>query len=337
MSDPITLRAYRDGDEHAIIACYNKIFPTGDGKIPPRTLARWRWLYLENPVGIVHHVVAEHEELGVVGGYASIPVRIHCQGEIKLATQNSDLMVLPEWRRHGARPGLFVQLGYLFYELFCGTGPGKALFCYGWPVPAWRMGQAYLKYWNIRDWDLLFREAGPGGFPPRATSATLATREVAQVPGDVDALHARLAGTWELALVRDEKYLSWRYARCPDRKYRILECREVATGSLRGLAVYTVGDLIRPHTSFLVDWLVPADDHDAAAALVAAAERQAGLDGTGVLATIFNHVDPRFLPFQRLGFQLLGTSYFIVVASFFHDTYFFREKWYYTMGDSDLV
>ena len=38
MSDPITLRPYRAGDEVGILACYNKIFPTADKRIGPRTL-----------------------------------------------------------------------------------------------------------------------------------------------------------------------------------------------------------------------------------------------------------------------------------------------------------
>ena len=337
MSDPITLRPYRAGDEVGILACYNKIFPTADKRIGPRTLEHWNWKYLANPVRQVHHVVAEHETLGIVGGYAGIPVRVWCEGEERIATQNADLMVLPEWRRAGQRPGLFVSLGKLFHATFCGNEPGKALFCYGWPVPAWRMGQAYLGYWNIRDWDLMFREAGTEGFPARAVSADLETKLVSRVGHDVDGLFATLKQNFGLALVRDSVYLNWRYADAHDHSYRFLECRERSTGKLRGVAVYTVGDLIRPGTSFLVDWLVPAEDLDATVALLAGAERLTTQDRTGVLATMYSHVDPLFLTFQRLGFHVLGTSYFIVVASFHHDTLFFRERWYYTMGDSDLI
>lgn len=337
MSDPIRLRPYRPGDEDGILRCYNAIFPTADGRIRERAMASWKWRFLANPVPQVHHVVAEHEQEGIVGGYAGIPVRVWCEGEERLATQNVDLMVLPQWRRAGPRPGLFVSLGKLFHETFCGVAKDKALFCYGWPVPAWRMGQAYLGYWNIRDWDLLFREAGSTGFPLRPETAELVTTAVAKASPDVDALFAALRPGFGLALVRDAAYLNWRYADLFGHHYTILECRERSTGTLRGLAVYTVGDLIRPHTAFLVDWLAPADDHAATLSLVSAAERLAMRDGTGVLATMFSHVDPRFLPFQRLGFHVLGTSYFIVVASFHHDTLFFREKWYYTMGDSDLI
>ena len=42
MSDAIEIRGYRPGDEHGILAGYNKVFPTPDGKVRPRTLEHWR-------------------------------------------------------------------------------------------------------------------------------------------------------------------------------------------------------------------------------------------------------------------------------------------------------
>lgn len=337
MSDPIQIRTYRPGDETGILECYNRIFPTPDGRIRPRTLAHWRWKFPGNPTGLLHQVVAEHVDLGIVGGYAGIPVRIWSEGREQLAAQGVDLMVLPPWRRHGARPGLFIHLGWKYHELWCGAAAGKVLFTYGWPIPAWRMGQRYLGYWNIRDWDFLFRETGVPGFTPRAVPAGLEVRTVARFGGDVDALWERLRGGFGLALQRDSRYLNWRYADRPDHPYRLLECRERATGALRGIAVDTVADFLRPHTAFVVDWLAPADDHDATVALLAAAEARAVTEQTGAVAMVLNHVDPRFLGFQRLGFLLLGTPYFLVLASFHYDTAYYRDHWYYTMGDSDLV
>jgi hypothetical protein len=52
---------------------------------------------------------------------------------------------------------------------------------------------------------------------------------------------------------------------------------------------------------------------------------------------VWNHVDPRFLQFQQLGFLVRGSPYFIVLASFKYDTHFYRDHWYFTMGDSDLI
>lgn len=334
--ETVRIREYRPGDEEGILDCYNRIFPTPDGRIPPRTRAHFDWKFRRNPTGRVQHVVVEHAAEGIIGGYAGIPVRVWSEQREQLAAQGVDLMVLPRWRRHGPRPGLFVYLGWKYHELFCGAGEGKVLFTYGWPIPAWRMGQRYLGYLNIRDWDFLFRETAAPGFTPRSVPVGLEVRQVQRYGADVDALFAALRPGMGLALIRDARYLNWRYAERPDHSYRLYECRD-ASGALRGVCVYTLSDFLHPHTAFLVDWLAPAHDHDAAAAMVGALEHQAVADRANALAAIFNQVDPRFLAFQRLGFLVQGTPYFVVLASFKYDTLYYREQWYYTMGDSDLI
>jgi hypothetical protein len=336
VADPITIRTYRPGDETAILDCYNQIFPTPDGVIPKRSLAHWRWKFQDNPTGLLHHVVAEHEQEGIIGGYAGIPVHIWSEGRDQLAAQGVDLMVLPAWRRYGARPGLFVHLGWKYHELWCGAGDGKVLFTYGWPVPAWRMGQRYLGYLNIRDWDFTFRELN-GATPVRAVPNDLEVRAVARFDAATDALFDMLKPTMGLALRRDARYLNWRYAARPDHRYVLLECRERGSGTLRGVAVHTVGNFVRPHTTFLVDWLARADDRDATVALLAAIEASAQRDRTGLIVSVWNHIDPRFLVLQELGYRVRGTPYFLVLATFKYDTIYYRDHWYFTMGDSDLI
>ncbi len=332
--DPVVLRAYRPGDEQPVLECYNRIFPDPDAGIGPRSLAHWRWKFQDNPTGRIQHVVAEHATEGVIGAYAGIPVRIWSEGREQLAAQGVDLMVLPRWRRHGPRPGLFIHLGWKFHELFCGADDGKVLFTYGWPVPAWRAGQRYLGYWNIRNWDLVFRELS--ATRPRSGPAGLRTEPVARFGADVDALWQSLRPTFGLALIRDQRYLNWRYADCPDRDYTLYECRD-ADGALRGVCVYTVADFLVPNTGFMIDWLAPVDDADATMSMVCALEARGRADGVDVLAGLFNQVDPRFLVFQRIGFMVLGTTYFLVLASFKYDTIYYRDEWYMTMGDSDLL
>lgn len=338
MTDPVEIRGYRPGDEHSLLAAYNKVFPTPDGKIQPRSMAHWLWKYRDNPTGQIHVAIANHRELGAVGCYATMPLRVWIEGEQKICGHVIDLFVLPEWRRHGARPGLFVHCGLEHYKIYGGTGPGQMEFSYGWPVPNWRIGKKYLSYENIRDWDFLFRQVPPGGIPLRASSAELEVREVARYGADADALWEQEKKSLTMALVRDSIYLNWRYADAHDRKYRLFECREKATGKLRGLCVYTRCDFLFPNTAFLVDWLCPLDDEATMVSMVAAIEQVASAEGANVLATLFPQLDPRFLKFQHLGFLVYGTGYFLVVAPIVdRGTLFYREHWYHTCGDSDLV
>jgi hypothetical protein len=331
MSDAISIRPFRAGDETALLAGHNRIFA-------PRTLAHWQWKFRDNPTGQLHVMVAEHETDGLVGAYVTLPVHFTIEGQRRIVGQCVDLWVLPEHRRAGPRPGLFVNLALAHYEAWGGRGENQNSFHHGWPIATWRIGQKYLRYEMVRDWDFLFRELPAAGFPARASSSELLVREVPRFDADADRLWGEIAPTLQLAAIRDARYLNWRYADAHDARYELLECREAKSGRLRGIAVLAHRDLVMPNTLFLVDWLVPADDRDTSVAFIAHAERLTLERRASRLAALFQHRDPRFLQFQLLGFLVFGTTYFQVVIPFdTHDTLFYKEQWYHTLGDSDLV
>lgn len=332
MSDPITIRPYQPGDEAGLLRGHNLTFS------PQRSLAHWQWKFRDNPTGQVHTMLAVHETEGIVGAYVTLPVRVLADGKECLAGQCIDLYVLPEHRRHSKRPGLFVNLALAHYEQWGGRQPHQNAFHFGWPIATWRIGQKYLRYEIVRDWDFLFQEVPPDGFRARAVPSDLEVRTAARFSADTDALWDSLKQQSRLSIVRDAKYLNWRFADAHDATYELCECRERTTGRLRGIAVLTQRDFLFPATSFVADWLVPANDYDVTLALVGHAEQRANAQGSRVLATLFQHLDPRFLHFQHLGFKVYGTSYFQVVIPFsLDDTQFFKDHWYHTAGDSDLV
>lgn len=336
ITDSILMRGFEPGDEDGILTCYNRVFADPDKGIQPRSRAHWDWKFHANPKGLMRHVVAVHEDEGIVGAYSAIPYRIWSEGRVQTGSQGVDMMVRPEHRRAGTRPGLFTTLGLRFHEMYCGAGEDEILYTYGWPMGNWRMGQKYLGYMNIRDWDLTFLELGPDT-PPRPAPGDLETRAVDRFGADVDALWASLQPQIGLATIRDAAFLNWRYADRPDHAYHLYECRERSTGTLRGIAVYTVGDFMRPNTGFIVDWLNEGNDVDAMRSMIAVIEQQAVADQVGIVASVWNHNDIRFLHLQHAGYKLKGTPYFLVLASFKYDTHFYRDNWYLTMGDSDLI
>jgi hypothetical protein len=333
---PLVVRPYRDGDRPGCVDCFNAVFPVDDPGVRPIDAAVWAWKYDPRPSGgRVEIVVAEHPEVGIVGAYPSQPLRAFCEGREMRTAQITDLMVRHDWRRLGPRPGLFVTLGRAFYDLYCGRRPDQQAFNYGWPVPAWRIGQRFLRYENVRDWNFLAREipVDPGALRP--APAGLEVREVPRFDAGADALFERLKTGHRLTLVKDAAYLNWRFADHPTRSYRLLECRDGER--LRGLAVDTVGDFRRPRTSFVLELLVDPADTDALTALLAACERRARRDETGAIAGVWSPVDPLFLALQRLGYAVWDSGYFMVVATFDVDAMFLREAWAFTMGDSDLI
>jgi hypothetical protein len=334
----LLVRPYEPRDRDACVDCFNAVFPVDDPLVPQIDARTWEWKYDPRPSGgRTELIVAEHPEIGIAGAYPCQPLRALCEGQPMRTAQITDLMVRHDWRRAGPRPGLFVTLGNAFYDAYCGAGPDRQAFNYGWPVPAWRIGQRYLRYENVRDWNFLAREIPVDPAALRAMPGGVEVRAVERFGPDVDALFATLGPRFGLTLVKDSAYLNWRFADHPSRSYRLLECRGLADGALRGVAVDTVGDFRRPNTSFVLELLVDLADDEAFTALLGACERRAREDETGAIASVFNPADPMFLRLQQAGYQVWNSSYFLVAAPFSIDALFLREAWAFTMGDSDLI
>jgi len=324
-----TIRPYRPGDDDAVLQCQNR------GLGAHHDLDHWRWKFVRNPADRTLLMLAEHERDGVVGVYGATATVAQCDGQRVVVGQCVDHCVRSEHLQAGEH-GLFVALGRAFLERWLGDGDDQALFVYGLPTAGWRSGARHLGWQVVRDWDIVFRDL-PAGAPPRATPSELEVHPVARPAADVDALFAAIAPSLGVAIVRDQRWFDWRYATRPDRRYTLLECRERHSGRLRGVAVQAVADVVRAHTGFLLDWLVPADDHDATVALLAAAEQATRAAGSDLLCGVFNPMDPRFLSLQDLGYRVRGTPWFLTLRTARFDATYFRERWYFTLGDSDLV
>lgn len=326
------IRAYRPGDEHAILMAFNRIFAAVDPGFRPRTLSEWRWLYERNPSGRRIYL-AVHEDGRVLAQYAGIPQRVRLDGEASYFSQSVDSMSDPEFRRLAREP-LFVQAGRAYDANFGGTGPEKDTLMWGFPVPAaFRIGRRALKYELIRQQHKLSaplaRIQPPG--------SVLEAQELSAVPPETDELFARLAPERRGLAVRDRAQLCWRYDENPNHRYRLAGVRRA--GELAGLAVYRKAAFDLVEDGLLVDWLAPAEDPDVRAALVAWVLAAARAEGCERLTTLFPETAPEWVAFQRLGLRVHATRYFLVAWSFSrrHDLAWMWRHWYYTLGDTDLA
>lgn len=333
---PLELRPWRPGDEHALLRCHNDVFaPPGSGH-PPRELEHWHWKFRDNPAGDVSVLLANHVSGDVVGIFAVYPVRVSIRGRRMLAGHGVDHCLKPEWVRHGGGDGLFPRMARQFFADWLGRNKDQYTFLYGLPVQGFNSGSKNLGWKIVRDWDITFREL-PAGEAPRQPSATMNVTVVDRFGDDVDRLFAEIEPSLGVATVRDQTYLNWRYADHPDNDYTLFECRERATGKLRGICVYGIGNVSRDHTGCILDWLHHSGDDDTMQSLLAAAEARAREDKTGILCAVWNAMDARFVDIQRHGYMVRGTPWFLVLESALYDVAYFREGWYFTLGDSDLA
>lgn len=349
-----SIRPYEPGDETSLLEAYNLVFAEGNPDYVPRTMAEWRWAFLENPAGTRVMVAVKDES--VVAQNACLPVRVWIGGEERLFGQGVDSFCHPAHRAGLRRPGLWVKTVWDFIDEYGGSD--KDLLHYGWPIwSAWRIGKTFLQYEVVRTQNLLVKQLDEPARDTAALDAYLselglerfvigagATADAARFDEQARWLWDRLAADWGVSAIRDDAFLNWRLAGHPRHTYTVLASRN-PDGILWGYAVYRHGDWLQKDMGLLVDWLAPSPAHSDAdhgerlhAGLLALAASEAG----GLAATltgIFPDWSPEFTRFQERGWRVHPSEYFMIGRSYHrrYDMLWLRGNWWYTLIDTDLV
>lgn len=330
------IRPYRQGDESRILQLFHRVF----GK--ERSLAHWRWKFRDNPAGAHIHVV-ETEAGEIVGHYAGIPVRVTVDGKAFIFSQLVDTMVDWDYRRGLKKPGMFARLFMKFAEDY--GGHDRAAIMYGFPTPdALRIGQRLLGYVPLHRMVKLVRPVRgvPHGTPWHQMvdllhQSRVRIREVDRFDPSADRLWERCRRELRIATVRDARYLNWRYADCPEVKYRLLVARGVMGTSLQGIAVLRL-DSLGQGVAYLMDWLVPLRAKAAADQLLKRSFEEAESAGLKELHAWLPPSSPWCRYLLDRGFQAVDAEYSFVARTYTPELplEFVNPRWYYTMGDSDI-
>lgn len=325
MSRPI-IRPYRSGDEEAILALHNQAF--GNHWTPEH----WRWRYQENPLRCTHVLTAFDEDSGAcIASFSGVGVEFQLHGAETQAINQSDIAVHPTLRSGLGGSRLLVDMIRQYFE-YCSS---TASLIWGYPEPALR--RIATKYAGVGILcDVLFlarRVELPCTFP-----SDIEIREVARFTDEVDRLWQVCSSKWGASIKRDSRYLNWRFADHPRVSYRLLEARDKNGGALRGIATIREGGWHAAILS-LCEWLVPEDDRDAEAALIAHAIQTAKDCDKSHLICWFPSPQIQFHRFQiDHGFFVQTTPYQEGYKSWsvkLPRNWLF-EAWYQTMGDMDF-
>jgi hypothetical protein len=328
------VRQYEPGDEHEILATFNRVFGRIDVTFRPRTLAFWRWRFLENPSG-AKMMLAFTPEGRVAGQLAVIVNRVRLEGRPSNFAQGVDQMSDASLRTGLARGSLVGVLGNSMVNFFAGPGPEQHSLGWGAPVPAaWRAGKSFARYEIVRTQLKLVAE--PGEVRAGAASGVELT-EVREFPQEVGELSERAARVHGAIAVRDKPQLDWRWVRHPEKRCRIALARRGR--ELVGYAVAARGDFDGKQGEWLLlDWLVDAGDEAAGNALRAWLAGLAAREPARI-AAVFPDSKCEWLDFQRAGFRVAPTRYFLIARQYLrgYDVHWMHRHWYYTLGDTDLV
>lgn len=323
-------------DDEELTALFNAVFRADPAQLAlgtPRSVGQWRWKYVQNGVGSHSTVAVDREGAGLIGHVGGIPLRTWSRGAVRRANQSVDNMVHPSARRGLQRIGVFARMVNHWVDTYFGP-EGDFL---GWGFPCaenLRIGQRFSRYSVVRTVNaLVLRLSG-------ATSrgvAGIERRRVLRFGAEVDRLWERCASDVGIGVVRDARYLNWRYAE-HWRDYALHEVRDAVEGGLRGLCVTRRGGFA-DESILLMDWLAPADDEDAARALVATAAEEADAAGLGVVTTWFPEGVEWFHRLQGLGFRVRPTDHVLVARSWDRGVTIedLRRELYATAGDMDFL
>ena len=235
------LRFYREGDEKEIVRLLNLALPESN-----YTLARWLWEYKNNPYGFLT-IVAEHEGR-VVGHMGLFFLELQVGDMVIKGSQACDLAVHPDFRNQG----MFLAMGKTLLNEAGEQGvpvtygfPNRPAYFghikYGWfdaarvPVlrcpyhvynifegecakhPRLKLLNHIVKNCSKRV-DYLaskLRERQPSSI------SNLVIKEVRMIDPRFDNLWKRMSGNYGVAVVRNRKYLNWRFLEKPDARYRV--------------------------------------------------------------------------------------------------------------------
>ena len=332
---PYVVRPYAVGDEQGILTLFHRAFGTGDGRLPCRNLAWWRWEFAANPAGAQIMLALDPETDTVIAQYAALSVRFSVEGRDEILTQPVDSMVDPLWRG----TGVFLAVAKRYFEVF-----GNARHClasYGFPnTRARELGRRQLEYVpTFAPITTLHANlfAGGGCRPLGAAGRTLDRTEVSRFGPEVDALWAEVRDAYPFAIARDAAYLNWRFADAPV-PHRLFLLTDRSSGTLRAAFVlrerWCADSIVA-----LADYVAAPDDAATLHATLAAAVQEARGRGFGRVETWLPPRSRLFDGARRLGFESEAAPS-AMVARFYRPhapLQWYLDNWYYTIGDSDVL
>lgn len=306
-----SIRPYQSGDEALIAALFALVF----GQNLP--LTAWRWKYTGSLQGTPHALVATDAQGAVVAHAGAVALRGWYQGQEVPFFQICDVMVHPQQRGHWGTRNIFTTLLRELLDRLAAQYPQA--FCYGFPGR-----RPFLLGERAQVYGRLERAVETTLLPTGRRLPLLRVISMAWDDPCLDRLWQRLAPHSALLLIRDRRYVRWRYADHPLHHYELLGL------SLGG---YTLGWVVtrRDGTRWLIvdlllprRWLRPA---------LAALRRAAG--GRG-LETLSLWLPPGWR--EQAGGQQQETE--VVTTQMIRHAAFdpaqVRTALYYTMGDLDI-
>ena len=355
-----SIRAYEKGDETGIFELMKAVYP--EKRYDREKWMRWwKWMYMGNPTGGSRIWVADHDGK-TVGSRSTILLKMKIAGETVMASQNTDLMTHPDYRRQGIFSALekksFNQLkdegipltysfpsnmsypGYMKSRKFFDT---RALRTMIKPpnlenVLKRRIKNKFLlKICTIIGY-LFINMFYKTKKPPEVNGLTIT--KISSFDDRINAFWKKTSNDHEIIVVRDKEYLNWRYVDVPDVDYTIYLAEE--DGEICGYIVLGCAeqDQLAGH---IIDVIAPLDRPEVIHCLLSKAIEYFKNENADFIFCKMIANERYYKIFRKNGFI---SSRFIIKSSFIvrinspeiSEVYLKDKKnWFIHIGDSDFI
>lgn len=345
-------RRYKTGEEAHILELFNFMFKES------RSLDHWYWKFRDNPAGSAIIYVAEADGK-IVGHYGIVPLRIKVGEEYITGAQSMDTMTHPDYRRQG----IFVKLANETYRAAEESGiyvtygfPSKA----SYPVYVRELGRVDLglvpRMVKLLDLDPILKKHTRNTILFKASRifVNLALKmmfKAKRIPNQtgiklsmVSSLDERIDEFWQKAsadfrilVVRDKKYLNWRYLNNPDGGY-VIYLAESGDSILGFIVLKVVDGEVR--IGYIVDILTMCEQTSVDQALVSKAIEHFRREKVNIIYCYI--LDERYYGIlKKSGFRPRSSELVLGVRinspglseTFLSDL----KNWHITFGDTDGI
>jgi len=318
----LTVAPYTPGDESKILELFKLTF---NKQMSPDY---WNWRFASNPAGR-QMIELAWDGATLAGHYAVSPVKMSINGRESLTALSMTTMTHPDYRKRG----IFVTLAQSLYRRLDKEG---VVGVWGFPNDNSYHGfMAKLNWFPLaRIPKLQCKNCQGVVIPPDEERQDIL--EVYRIDNRFDELWQRIDKDNLNLVVRDSKYLQWRYLECPLNEYRVFILPE--SGGISGYLVLKTYCGGTESTGEIVDLL--AVNNDAVRRLLKHALKHFSISGVGSVVLWMNTGASYYKSVEELGFKPLDE--FTHLGAMVNGTQILPEaindyaKWYITMGDSDV-
>jgi hypothetical protein len=358
------IKPYEDGDELHIIPLFEKVYGRPMGKT--ESYQHWVWEYLQNPAKPISIMLAWHGKR-LVGHYAVNPVRAWAQDKELLVALSLDTMTDEDYGKRG----IFSETAKCLYDQLV---TNSVSFVFGFPNARSKGG--FLKHlgWHIISPSAIYvhlLDVGPfiksktkcdylGIAASKISGPTLrmigkcVTKKYYDVNIEVrkenkfgtwsDELWLRCRSQHDLWIVRDLRYLSWRYDMRPEANYEIFTAW--FNGKIAGYVITTSQTRNEGRVSFILDVLADINVNGAIEALLKTAINSSMENNDAMISAMLMPASVYRSAFRKYFFIPLPERLFPQEIHFggrrlnnkiSRDIFQNRTSWHISWGDTDLL